>query len=179
MINLDKIKAGDAAETDKMVERFTPQIVILSYRLARNNAGIREDLVQAGLLALVQAARGYDAAKGAAFATFALLCAKRRMIDEWRRLTRNDGLTVGLDDAENIYTDADLDIGMMKRDLLAALPNILSAAELKVFLMKMRGASYAEIARALSNDKKTTTEKAVDNALKRARKKIYELYNAI
>ena len=173
MVNIDKIKDGDAAEIERLMEEFTPQVVILSYKLSHGKPEHREDMVQAGLLALVEAAERYDGEKGAGFTTFALLCVKRRMIDELRRLTRYDGMRTDLEAVRDLTYEADTDADIMKRDILRDLPDILSAAELRVFFLKMRGASYAEIAAAMN-----IGEKAVDNALKRARKKIVELYNA-
>ena len=173
MVNFDKLKKGDQAEAERLIEEFMPQVTVLAYKLSRGGAACREDLIQIGLLALIDAARRYDGAKGASFSTFALTCAKRRMIDELRKEQRRPPLS-DLSGAEGVCTETDLAGDTAKRDILKSLPEILSATELRVFFLKMRGASYAEIARGLA-----IGEKAVDNALARARKKIYELYNAI
>ncbi|MDR1093376.1 MAG: sigma-70 family RNA polymerase sigma factor [Clostridiales bacterium] len=170
MVNIDKIKSGDKDETEKLIRDFTPQVAILGIRLSRGDPASREDLIQAGLYALVEAAGAYDGAKGASFSTFALVCAKRRMIDEWRKLTPGGDPPEPLDSAKDKPAGTDMTDDIAKRDILRQLPDILSAAELKVFFLKMRGASYAEIARSLN-----IGEKAVDNALKRARKKIHDL----
>jgi len=198
VFDLDNPKKKDPSETEKLLAELTPQVVIMSYKLARGRNDLREDLAQEGLMALAGAAANYDGEKGASFTTFALVCARNRMIDALRRLTKHDGRRVdpysfgsaeeagdmrdrdvieSRKDGGGIETkplgEADVVEQIMRRDILRSLPEILSAAELKAFLMKMRGASYAEIAACMS-----VGEKAVDNALARARKKIFALYNA-
>ena len=46
----------------------------------------RDDLTSAGMLALVQAAEGYDAARGASFATYASMRIRGALVDELRSL---------------------------------------------------------------------------------------------
>ena len=206
MFDIDKLKKNDPHEIDKLITELTPAVVVMSYKLARGRPDLREDLVQEGLIALPGTAKNYNGEKGASFNTFALVCARNRMIDALRKMKRRDGRQADLygggslpdgdgrdgNGAENgrsrngagdrrgvdeigtkLPNETDIVDAIMRRDILKHLPDILSGIELKAFFLKMRGASYKEIAEGLS-----IGEKAVDNALARAKKKIFALYNA-
>lgn len=60
---------GDGAARAELVERLTPLVARLARRLA--GRGPREDLEQAGIVGVLAAIRGYDPARGTAFATYA------------------------------------------------------------------------------------------------------------
>jgi len=60
---------GDGAARAELVERLTPLVARLARRLA--GRGPREDLEQAGIVGVLAAIRGYDPARGTAFAAYA------------------------------------------------------------------------------------------------------------
>ena len=76
---------GDTA--DDLVARHAPQVKRIAYHLlARLPASIQvDDLIQAGMLGLLDAARRYDAAQGASFTTFAEPRIRGAMLDEIRK----------------------------------------------------------------------------------------------
>lgn len=76
---------GDSAT--QLVERHAPLVNrIARHLIARLPSNVQvDDLIQAGLIALLEAARGYDAGKGASFETFAGIRIRGAMIDEVRR----------------------------------------------------------------------------------------------
>ncbi|MER2528025.1 MAG: RNA polymerase sigma factor FliA [Candidatus Competibacter denitrificans] len=76
---------GDTA--DDLVARHAPQIKRIAYHLlARLPASIQvDDLIQAGMLGLLDAARRYDAGQGASFTTFAEPRIRGAMLDEIRK----------------------------------------------------------------------------------------------
>ena len=80
----DNHRREDAAQ---LVERYSPLVKrIARHLIARLPASVQvDDLIQAGLMALLEAARGYDASKGASFETFAGIRIRGAMIDEVRR----------------------------------------------------------------------------------------------
>jgi len=158
-------------EKDKndLIAEYEPRIAVLARKLSRGSADLYDDLLQVGLMSLIDSADKYDAARGANFSTFALLCANRRMIDEWRRHMRHYGFRADLDDAKNMPDPAEPDTGIRIRDIFKKLAEILSETEKKVFDLKARGETSAAVARALGID-----AKAVDNAWQRVRKKIHE-----
>lgn len=72
---------------DEMVERHAPLVKRIAHHLlARMPASVQvEDLIQAGLIGLLEAARNYDASKGASFETYAGIRIRGSMIDDVRR----------------------------------------------------------------------------------------------
>jgi RNA polymerase sigma factor FliA len=77
---LDQLDASVVARHAELVRRIAHHLA------ARLPASVEvEDLVQAGMIGLIEAARKFDAANGAAFETFASVRIRGAMIDEIRR----------------------------------------------------------------------------------------------
>lgn len=72
---------------DEVVELHAPLVKRIAHHLlSRLPASVMvEDLIQAGLLGLLEAARNYDASKGASFETYAGIRIRGAMIDDVRR----------------------------------------------------------------------------------------------
>ena len=75
------------ATADDLIAHSAPQVKRIAYHLlARLPASVQvDDLIQAGMLGLLEAARRYDPAQGASFATFAEPRIRRTMLDEIRK----------------------------------------------------------------------------------------------
>jgi RNA polymerase sigma factor for flagellar operon FliA len=71
----------------QLVERYSPLVKRIAHHLlARLPSSVQvDDLIQSGLIGLLEAARNYDATKGAAFETYAGIRIRGSMIDEVRR----------------------------------------------------------------------------------------------
>lgn len=71
---------------EELVERYAPLVKrIGNHLLGRLPDGVElEDLVQTGLIALLEAARQYSTAKGASFETYASIRVRGAMLDEFR-----------------------------------------------------------------------------------------------
>ena len=69
------------------IEAFAPLVKKIAYHLlARMPASVQlDDLIQAGMLGLIEAAQKYDDSKGASFETYAGIRIKGAMVDEMRR----------------------------------------------------------------------------------------------
>ncbi len=80
----DKPEANDA---NQLVERYAPLVKRIAYHmLARMPASVQlDDLLQAGLIGLLEASRKYETGKGASFETFAGIRIRGSMIDEVRK----------------------------------------------------------------------------------------------
>jgi RNA polymerase sigma factor for flagellar operon FliA len=76
---------GDTA--DDLISRGAPQVKRIAYHLlVRLPASIQiDDLIQAGMLGLLEAAHRYDPAQGASFTTFAEPRIRGAMLDEMRK----------------------------------------------------------------------------------------------
>jgi len=71
----------------QLVEQYSPLVKRIAHHLlARLPANVvLDDLIQAGMIGLLEAARKYDATKGAAFETYAGIRIRGAIIDEVRR----------------------------------------------------------------------------------------------
>ncbi|GAB4303854.1 MAG: RNA polymerase sigma factor FliA [Thiohalomonadaceae bacterium] len=72
---------------DELVTRFAPLVKRIAYHLiGRLPASVMvDDLIQAGMIGLLDAARHYDASQGASFETYASIRIRGAMLDELRR----------------------------------------------------------------------------------------------
>ena len=156
-------------------------------RLARPfflTGGDNEDLFQEGLLGLLSAIRSFRPGENASFRTFAVLCIRRRLISALRKAATQQN--VSLDDCLSLEsslfdeTSSRNDNQRGPEELLIdreeaqkryqILLQLLSTYEQSVLRCFLRGMSYREIAE--TTDK---SEKAVDNAIQRIRRKIQTL----
>lgn len=77
----------EKSSMDEVVEQYGPLVKRIAHHLlARMPASVQvEDLIQAGLIGLLEAARNYDISKGASFDTYAGIRIRGAMIDDVRR----------------------------------------------------------------------------------------------
>ncbi|TBU95377.1 RNA polymerase sigma factor FliA [Phytopseudomonas dryadis] len=80
-----KAQARDSQH--QLIERYAPLVKRIAYHLlARLPANIQvDDLIQAGMIGLLEASKKYDAGKGASFETFAGIRIRGSMLDEVRK----------------------------------------------------------------------------------------------
>ena len=71
----------------ELIERYAPLVKRIAYHLlARLPANVQvEDLIQAGMIGLLEVANKYDASKGASFETYAGIRIRGAMLDEVRK----------------------------------------------------------------------------------------------
>ncbi|WP_084307799.1 RNA polymerase sigma factor FliA [Phytopseudomonas flavescens] len=80
-------KATARDSQHQLIERYAPLVKRIAYHLlARLPANVQvDDLIQAGMIGLLEASRKYDAGKGASFETFAGIRIRGAMLDEVRK----------------------------------------------------------------------------------------------
>lgn len=139
----------------------------------------QDDLVQEGLIGLLQAAKTYRPAKGCSFRTYACICVNNRMkkLVEHTSTGKYSALSraINIDDFD---FSADLndtpEERLIEQEKLAklndSLDGLLSEFEKTVFLFHMQGYRQAQIAKALG-----TSPKSVYNALGRVRRKMKQM----
>lgn len=78
---------GAANQMQLLVEKHAPLVKRIAYHLlARLPASVQvDDLIQAGMIGLIEAAKNFDGSKGASFETFAGIRIRGSMLDEIRR----------------------------------------------------------------------------------------------
>lgn len=155
--------------------------------------GDTEDLIQEGMIGLFKAVRDYDFGRDSGFYTFADLCISRQMYTAVQAAGRKKhwplnsyiSLYGGIyDDGESDGEKRNLVENLSESDALADPESILiaqenveyleqviqtqlSVFERQVLELHMTGMNYAEVARVLGRDEKST-----DNALQRVKQKI-------
>ncbi len=74
-------------ESDAQIEQYIPLVKRIAYHLmARLPPSVQQDdLVQAGMIGLLEAMRNYDATQGASFQTYARIRIRGAMLDEIRK----------------------------------------------------------------------------------------------
>lgn len=72
---------------DALVEQYAPLVKRIAHHLLARlpDSVLADDLIQAGMIGLLEAARSYDASKGASFSTFAGIRIRGAMLDDIRR----------------------------------------------------------------------------------------------
>ena len=77
----------DKANADELVVKHAPLVKRIAYHLmSRLPPSVQaDDLIQAGMIGLLEAARNYDASQGASFETYAGIRVRGAMLDEIRR----------------------------------------------------------------------------------------------
>lgn len=80
-------KTSERTEQEQLINRYAPLVKRIAYHLlARLPASVQvEDLMQAGMIGLLEASRKYDAGKGASFETYAGIRIRGAMLDEVRK----------------------------------------------------------------------------------------------
>lgn len=190
-VELEKIKLAKNGDNDAitdLINEYKVPIKIKS-RTFYLVGGEQEDLLQEGLIGLVNAINNFDENRGIKFSTFANVCITRQMIDAIK-LANRDKHTIlnnaySLNKISHTVNDEEFellellkdttinnpeDIVMSKegiKDIMETIENSLSDFEKDVLSDYLNGDNYSIIAERLNKDKK-----AIDNALQRIRRKL-------
>jgi len=80
-------EALNAKNDDELITKYAPLVKRIAYHLiSRLPPSVQpDDLIQAGMIGLLEAARNYDAEQGASFETYAGIRIRGAMLDEIRR----------------------------------------------------------------------------------------------
>lgn len=174
---LKGVREGDGAAEELLILRYT-RMVRACARPLFLAGGDSEDLLQEGLLGLLDAIREYDSGRDAGFPTFARVCIQNRLRSAVRSAAREKHMALnaavpweeqeGAEDRSGPENPEDLVIAREAwREELARISRELSPFEGEVLTQYLEGSSYQEIARATGKP-----PKAVDNAVQRIRRKL-------
>ncbi|MEE0210839.1 MAG: sigma-70 family RNA polymerase sigma factor [Negativibacillus sp.] len=171
-------RSGDTEQLAQLIVRFLPDIRAKASRYTP--VGLeQEDLIQEGLIGLLQAVKGYDSTRNASFATFASRCILFRILGtvrlflEQKHLPLNNYLPI--DSAQVLAELSDRDGDPLEAYLKQEeeqlrrqkIKTLLSGLEQETLTLYLNGLSYEEMAQQLG-----CATKAVDNALQRVRRKL-------
>ena len=178
--------SGNARAEEELIERYTRLVRICArpYFLA---GGDSEDLMQEGLLGLLNAIRSFEPESGAQFRAYAEVCIRNRILEAVRSASRkkhyplNDGVSleyVILSEDDRQSSDVKPEVFSRspeeqvlaresEKEFYSTFSRCLSSLETEVMFYFLDGLSYRQIARNVGR-----TEKAVDNAVQRIRRKL-------
>lgn len=188
-----RIHDGEKEIIDFIIQKYK-DLVRIKAKSMYILGGDHEDTIQEGTIGLFKAIRDYDPGRDASFKTFAEICISRQIftaIQNSKRLkheplnsyislyanagTDNSGEEMG--DEMQLIAAVSENAGCSPEDIVLNQERIrqlecfieeeLSPLEKQVLELYFTGINYAEIARILGRDEKST-----DNALQRAKSKI-------
>lgn len=187
---IDRIRDGEEEITDYIIDKYKNLVRKKAKSMFILGAD-KDDLIQEGMIGLFKAIRDYDAGRDASFLTFADLCVSRQMytavqasgrekhaplnsyISLYADITeKNDGEESGnLLQVLMAKEESNPEKLMIEKENLetieAMIEKELSSFEKQVLDLYMTGMSYAQIAKVLGRDVKST-----DNALQRLKAKM-------
>ncbi len=165
------INSGNLTPLQLIISRYYPTILMYVNQLCPKE--LREDAVQEANFALYHAVRSYESDKSG-FSTFAGVCIKRSVMAFVRNCTRKKNIPAELvssfEEVEVADGNSPEKIFFERNDYESLAENIkleLSHLEYKVLQLYISGYRYSVIADMLS-----ITEKSVNNAMLRIRKKL-------
>ena len=177
--------SGDSLAENRLAERYS-RLVRICARPFFLAGGDSEDLTQEGMLGLLSAIREFNQSMNASFKTYAELCIRRRLISAVKTASRrkhtplNEGVSF-----EDVFShDIDFSPGystlafhrVPEEQVLAResadeffriYSRCLSEFENTILRYYLEGLSYRSIAKVVGR-----TEKSVDNAVQRIRRKL-------
>lgn len=174
-----RIKSKDNDAFELMCARYMGLIssIASKYRYCAQGYEL-SDFVQEGLIGLLSACNSYDIDGGMTFRNYAMLCVENRYRSILRHHSNKGQIPysqlVPIDDSVNSLEDYNamslqelLESKEYIKSVFAKIEGVLSPLEKKVLSLYLSGYSYKQSATALF-----ISEKAVDNALYRIRKKL-------
>lgn len=175
---VDAAKAGDFRAQRALVARFTPLVLNRVGRCMASPTD-REDLVQDGFLALVEAFLAFQSSRGP-FPAFADVCVSSRVRSEARRNARHSDMfapssfdaeqcsdrAFGVTQAGGVRGDDTPYETCAGRDETVRILRDLSVLERRAIVLSAEGYSSGEVAERLG-----VSRKSVENALDRVRRK--------
>lgn len=176
---------GDRNAEEVLVARYFGVVKSCSrpYFLA---GGDVEDLIQEGMLGLLNAVRAYNSDRGVPFEAFARMCITRRIysavksasaakhepLNHSESIAKTPLFDDNSDTAHAATDPAWLVIGREEhREIQQRLMSLLSAFEARVLALYLNGCSYEEMAAEVGKP-----VKSVDNAIQRIRRKAATLF---
>lgn len=183
--------SGDCEATDFLLSKYRNFVLAIARSYFLIGAD-HEDIIQEGMIGLFKAIRDYKNGNAAIFSTFAHMCIKRQIITAIKSANRKKHLplntyislnkTVYDDEQEttllNVISDSNEpnpEKIYIEKEIFAgtksSIYSLLSPYESDVLEKYLCGKSYSDIAAELNK-----SEKSIDNALQRIKRKIEKTY---
>ncbi|MBO5904730.1 MAG: sigma-70 family RNA polymerase sigma factor [Clostridia bacterium] len=176
---IDEYRRDNELAFDHLAELYRPMLsaAVASYGDALSEVYDSDDLMQYALIALSKAALTYNVSQSkVSFGLYAKVCVNNSMISRARFVARRRVNLLPIENFLSLADTADVSDGVVGHESAQALENLmtenLSKLEYDVLRLYASGLSSAEIATRLSK-----SQRSVDNAIFRARKKLKSVLN--
>ena len=176
---IDEYRRDNELAFDHLAELYRPMLsaAVASYGDALSEVYDSDDLMQYALIALSKAALTYNASQSkVSFGLYAKVCVNNSMISRARFVARRRVNLLPIENFLSLADTADVSDGVVGHERAQALENLmtenLSKLEYDVLRLYASGLSSAEIAARLLK-----SQRSVDNAIFRARKKLKSVLN--
>lgn len=174
---LNAARNGDNEAMNELIKAFAPTVEKIAASYIGRCPLTHSDLIQEGMIGLLSSVYGYSSSGGAEFTTYSVKCISNCIISAVRNQLRNKHtplnsyVLIDSIDLTDGQANPEVVVEMQERMnlLRERINNKLSSLEQDVLKLHIAGHNYNSIAEKLS-----VTEKTVDNALQRARKKLKE-----
>ncbi len=171
---LQRAQDKDEEALELVLERYKPLMKSLANKYFIRGAD-RDDIIQEASIALYRSILTFDLNSEVPFSAYAKQNATRAVIDAIRRaethknamLSNSLPLVEGFE-IEYFTTEAEWESGEANEEMHTLLEKKLSKLEREVMYKRLLGLSYREISSHLE-----ISEKAVDNALQRIKRKLF------
>ena len=196
LVNFERMRDEDIAllastgqenATDYLLSKYRGVVLAKARRYFLIGAD-KEDIIQEGMIGLFKAVRDYRIENETSFSTFANLCITRQILTAVKSATRKKHIplntyisldkTINDEESETTLIETLIDEfeqspedivinkeGFSKTEKI--IFSVLSKFETQVLMKYLEGKSYSDIATILNK-----SEKSIDNALQRIKKKI-------
>lgn len=163
--------------TTVLISRYAKLIWKMAH--ARTNPSIEaEDLMQEGLMGLLNALGTFNPTQGAKFSTYANVCITNKMITALIKSNQHE-IPIGsnINDLDKESHEISPESIILEREKMQELYdeiiNLLSDKEWTIFRLFLTGSTYDQMARQLN-----IPLKVVDNAMQRVRRKLKSVWRA-
>lgn len=189
---VELVQKGDKRAQEHLFDKYKPLVKTRARTYFLIGADT-EDIIQEGMIGLYKAMRDFQKSKNSSFRAFAELCINRQMITAIKMATRQKHIplnsyislnkSVFEEESEETYMDLLMGgeilnpevvlIGREDKNFMEAqMIKMLSDFEKRILLLYLRGKTYYEISCIVGK-----SEKSIDNALQRVKKKIEKYLN--
>lgn len=167
------IAKSNKSAVSALVLRYL-KLVYFKSKLFANQHTDSDDLYQEGLMGLLSAIYAFNPGKNVQFSAFAEVCIVNRMKSLLSKGAKKTELLCSFDQIDELrdvpFMETPESIYLYKEyfyELFSGISAVLSPIEKNVFMRCVQGFSYKDTAIELG-----ITEKSVDNAMQRARRKV-------
>lgn len=165
-------KSGDQFAFSELLRKYSPLIDSMSERFGKLSDGDgsdpeRDDMRQEACIGFYRALLTYDTEQDkVSFGLYAKICIRNRLVSILRK-KKSENKRIRKSSLPVEATAASQEYGVDKSEIASLVDKVLSGYEKKVFLLYLDGVSYSDISARVGR-----SEKSVDNALFRAKKKL-------